>query len=1132
MSPKIHPSIEPAHLAFCLLRNPPIGDCLSELSLEVGMRKKLQSLLRLAPLALLFASVASAQTTGNIIGVVTDAQSGKPVVGALVVATSPFLQGEQTAVTDKAGGFRFQLLPPGDYKLATSFDGFKPAERADLVVRIDKTIRANLSMVPDAVQMEEQVVKTSVAPVINVGSAESGSVVSREFLSSIPGSRGFENVAVTSPTAQFDYFGVSFAGASSPENGYLIDGMNVGDAGFGTLGSQILNNFVQEIDIKTGNFMPEYGFATGGIVSVVTKSGSNEFHGSVFGSLTPGSLTADGKAIGRDAEALARKILPKDGTYKADFGFEIGGPIIKDRLWFYAGFAPQLERTTYSRYQQYTVEDGTTGDAQRDSAGLAIGHTIAGSEQKVTNKFDAYQMIGKLTYLFNENNSIALSVTSVPATETGFSSANGALSSRNYDRPEDFTDVVARYTSKLLNKKLQLELTGGYHLQKKSDKAVTTGSINGATTAVVEWTNTHSLSDFEALGSGVGTNCNVRKPGTLSATDPGFNPCQVVSYTTGGSGFVEDLKLSRLAGKGALTYFAEAGGNHQLKGGVDIQKSTYEHTKGHTGPAGGTAAIREINVDDYSVLNQNVANLIGYANYPNFFQDYRRFGSVASNRQTATDAPGGKTTVKSETTIAAYYLQDSYQPAAVDGLTINAGVRWETQSMGVLDQPGSASLSINNSIGPRIQAVYDWTKQGRSKVAASYGRFFSSFPLDMADRAFGDERQIRAYRNICFDPAAVSDKSQLAGKPEACAIVDGFFRSSSRGVYTYSPTGGSSTPVSPEIKSPFVDMFGGSVEYEVISDLSVGFEYNGRRQGPIIEDMSTDDGATYFIGNPGLGKPFTGPDGTVYDPTNASSTDPVTGRGFNTPFPKPVRDYDGFTFLVKKNYSNNWLAQASYTYSSLRGNYPGFFRPENQQLDPGITSMFDLAGLLANQSGPLPGDMPHAFKFYGSYAFDFGPKLQANAGTALRITSGVPVNYLIAHPDYGPGNGYGLPRGSAGRTPTVTNLDLKGGLTYTITPPYKVQFTVDIFNILNAQTATSVDENWTNNSAQPVINGVCSKRNAASSSNPIAAALADCPDLQYLKSTSGRAVTINSNFAKPTAYQAPLSVRFGLEMSF
>ncbi len=451
------------------------------------MRMKLQRLLLVAPLALIFASVASAQTTGNIIGVVTDAQSGKPIVGALVVATSPASQGEQTAVTDKSGGFRFQLLSPGDYKLATSFDGYKPAERADLTVRIDKTIRANLSMVPEAVQMEEQVVKTGVAPVINVGSAEAGSVVSREFLSNIPVTRGFEGVAVTAPTAQIDRYGIAFAGASSPENGYLIDGMNVGDAAYGTLGSQIINNFVQEIDIKTGSFMPEYGFSTGGIVSVVSKSGSNEFHGSVFGNLTPGALQADGKAIGRDAEALASKLLPKDGTYVADFGFEVGGPIIKDRLWFYAGFAPRLTRSTYERYQQATNLDAT-GAIIRDADGLATATRIAGSEQKITNKIDEYQMIGKLTYLFNENNQVALSVVAVPNTSTGFGSANAALSATMYELVNNSTDVVARYTSKLLNKKLQLEVTGGYHQQVIQNNAVTTNGINGAKTSQVQWT--------------------------------------------------------------------------------------------------------------------------------------------------------------------------------------------------------------------------------------------------------------------------------------------------------------------------------------------------------------------------------------------------------------------------------------------------------------------------------------------------------------------------------------------------------------------------------------------------------------------------------------------------------------------
>jgi hypothetical protein len=1111
---------------------------------------KLQRLLRLAPLALLFASVASAQTTGNIIGVVTDAQSGKPVVGALVVATSPQSQGEQTAVTDKSGGFRFQLLSPGDYKLSTSFDGFKPAERADLTVRVDKTIRANLSMVPDAVTMEEQVVKTSVAPVINVGSAESGSVVSREFLSSVPVTRGFEGVAITVPTAQIDRYGISFAGSTSPENGYLIEGMNVGDTAYGTLGSSLLNNFVQEIDVKTGSFMPEYGFSTGGIVSVVAKSGSNEFHGSIFGNYDPGALRGTPPAIGRNAEALARQTTPKEGTYTADFGFEIGGPIIKDRLWFYAGFAPRLTRTGYERYQQYTTEDpANPGSSILEADGMAKATVIEGSQQSIINKVDEYQMIGKLTYLFNENNQVSLSALIVPNKSTGFVSANGALSATMDERVNDSIDVVARYTSKLLNKKLQLEVTGGYHQQAKNNNAVTTGGIDGGKTSQVQWATTHALSDFETLGSGVGTNCAVRPAGTNGPTDPGYNPCAVLNYLTGGSGFIEDTQLSRLAGKVALTYFAEAAGTHQVKGGIDIQKSKYDHTKGYTGPNGldggndylGGAVLFErsrlVGASTTLLPAGALSTALAAANpgYPRWFQDFRRYGSVSANRLTATDSPGGMINVLSESTNFAYYLQDSWQPSFLDGLTLNAGIRWEAQSMGVPDQPLASSLSINNSIGPRLQAIYDWTRQGRSKVSASWGRFYSAFPLDMADRAFGDERQINTFRNSCAaanSALAGTNKDALAGAPESCAVAQGFYSSSVYGRYTYNPTGSASTVVAPDIKSPYVDMFGGNVEYELFSDLSVGFEYQGRRQGRVIEDMSNDDGNTYAIANPGEGKPFDMGNGTTFDPTTASSFDAATGRAFNTPFPKPERSYDGFTFSVKKNFSNHWLAQASYTYSSLRGNYAGFFRPETGQLDPGITSMFDLASLLANQTGPLPGDMPHSFKAYGSYAFDFGPKLQANAGGGIRVTSGTPVNYLIAHPLYGEGEGYGLPRGSAGRTDTVTNIDLRGGLTYTISPPYMVKFTVDVFNVLNAQTATSVDNNWTFDSTQPIVNGQCSSRNAASKTDPVAGALADCPSLAYMRTTDGLPVTINSNFARPTAYQLPLSVRFGLELSF
>ena len=116
------------------------------------MKKKLMQLARLAPLALLFAGVASAQTTGTITGVVTDGSTGKPVVGALVTATSPAATGEQTVVTDAKGAFTIGNLPAGKYKLSASADGYKAETRADLALGQAVTLRANLAAVPEAVQ--------------------------------------------------------------------------------------------------------------------------------------------------------------------------------------------------------------------------------------------------------------------------------------------------------------------------------------------------------------------------------------------------------------------------------------------------------------------------------------------------------------------------------------------------------------------------------------------------------------------------------------------------------------------------------------------------------------------------------------------------------------------------------------------------------------------------------------------------------------------------------------------------------------------------------------------------------------------------------------------------------------------
>jgi hypothetical protein len=1098
--------------------------------------------LLIVPFMLLLPGPGAAQTTGTMIGVVTDAQTDGPVAGALVVATGPNLQGQQTAITDATGAFRISLLPPGQYRIAADLDGYLPAERSDLTLRLDMTLRANLVLAPATVRMEEQVVTSSRSrPVVDVGSAESGTTISRDFLDDIPVGRGFQDVAIVAPTARFDTFGVAFAGASSPENGYLLDGMSVNDASNGTLGLELRQNFLQEIEVKSGNFMPEYGFSSGGILNAVTRSGSNEFHGSIFGTWTPGPLRADQKAIGRDAEALSAKVLRR-GSDQADLGVEVGGPILKDRLWFYVGFSPGVDRTRMRRVVSAIQEDpANPGSPLRDARGFAVGVEQPAFSREFDNRTIEYQLTSKLTYLFNENNTLAVSFTTTPWTREGLWNAYSDPARALRKDSGSSSQAVARYASKLLEKRLTVELLGGWHRQRYQPGPRVVEGVDQANLPLVQWGWTEPLATFQSV------------PAACRATASGFEPCQVTGYRTGGWGYSEESTTDRFTAKAAVSWLANLIGSHLIKAGAELDRTRslkgYAYSGGQfiealadwaRNPSYRSAATNPDNLANPWVSAAGYLPGQGYGPaygiwYRSTQLGYTTGPSADHSFGSGADILSGFETASVATTLG-LYLQDSWSP--IDGLTVNAGLRWEAQDLGLEGRP--VNLSINDNFGPRAQAIYDWTRQGRSKVSVSWGRFYEAIPLSMSDLMFAYISQVQSYRAFCYDPRADPTHARLQSGPVGCAVRPGFYDTGGSvapgASLTYSGVpDGQGVPVAPNIKGQYVDMFSGTVEYELFPDFSIGLEYQGRRLGRVIEDMSPDDGYNYFIANPGTGAPFHDPNtGNMVDPKLAAGlVDPVTMRTYDAPFPKPRRDYDGLSFSVRKRFSNRWQLQGSYTWSSLRGNYGGLAGGVNEaQLMPNITTSFDLPSLLTNSTGPLPGDSTHQLKAHGSYTFDLGRRFSITVGAGVRAQSGTPVNYMGAHPIYGEGSAFILPRGSAGRTPFLTKVDLGTRLRFVLSPPYAIRLSVDAFNLLDAQQATAVDQNWTFDTVQPVIGGQCHAHNGASGSNPVVTALADCPALSYLRTTDGRPVTINQNFGRGVSYQDPLAIRLGLELTF
>jgi hypothetical protein len=242
------------------------------------------------------------------------------------------------------------------------------------------------------------------------------------------------------------------------------------------------------------------------------------------------------------------------------------------------------------------------------------------------------------------------------------------------------------------------------------------------------------------------------------------------------------------------------------------------------------------------------------------------------------------------------------------------------------------------------------------------------------------------------------------------------------------------------------------------------------------------------------------------------------------------------TLSATKLFSKNWLAQASYTYSVLRGNYSGPFYPEYGQLDPGITAEYDLASLMGNKTGYLPGDQTHQVKLYGAYNWVFGPRISTTVSAGYTGLSGTPVSALGAHPDYGSGSSFIIPRGQAGRTPFTHAVDVGAALNYVIRAPYAVNFRVDVFNLFNTQEILEIDQNYTFDTVTPVSGIDCDSRDSAGSSDPIASLQRDCPGLAFLKTVDGLPVTTNPNFGKAdkglNTFQLPLSMRFSLALQF
>jgi outer membrane receptor protein involved in Fe transport len=335
------------------------------------------------------ASSAYAQNA-QIIGIVKDS-SGAVIPGATATAKNQATGLTRSEVTDATGAYRLVALPPGTYTLTIELQGFSTETRPDIVLVIDQTATIDITLKPAAVA--ETVTVTGESPVVDITASDVSTAVSTRQIQDLPvASRRWIDLAMLTPgTSQdnirgFYYRGNVNIGAGTREysNMVYVDGVNNTWAEMGEPRQNFGMDAIQEFKVSTSTYKAEYGLATGGVLNVVTKSGTNNYHGSAFLFFRDKAITSE--EYFQEQNDIAKHLslgASKPPYRRYQDGGTFGGPIVKDKTHFFFTYERTDENiflsvNTGGLWPQY---DGVYKSAQKRWTYLAkLNHQLSNTQ--------------------------------------------------------------------------------------------------------------------------------------------------------------------------------------------------------------------------------------------------------------------------------------------------------------------------------------------------------------------------------------------------------------------------------------------------------------------------------------------------------------------------------------------------------------------------------------------------------------------------------------------------------------------------------------------------------------------------------------------------------------------------------
>lgn len=613
---------------------------------------------------------AQARVTGaDLSGVVTDA-SGGVLPGATVTVTNVETNIARTVVSDVNGRYVAPALPPGSYGVKVEMPGFAPSVRSGVVLVLGQAIVLDFTLAVGATR--EEVTVTAGVPLVQVGRTELSSVVTQKFIDNLPiNGRDFISFSVITPGVSTDRTpqqgasatsGLSFTGQRARSNNIMVDGLDNNDPVVGAVRAVFSQEAIREFQVLADSYSAEFGKASGGVVNIVTKSGTNDLRGNAFFYFRDKRLNA--KNYFDQYDVFGNPVsLEKAPFNQKQWGATMGGPLKKNRSFFFASF----ERTDIADSRLVTID--ATAASLLNSLGFPV--ETGNVPLKVANT----EFLAKVDHQWQPNHSIVVRVNAADIDREGI---------------DDFGGSVAR--------------------SRGTEQLRTDWAVAASQTDVFSsnWVNefrtqfAHEKQTIQSLDPNCGGPCVDETQGGPTLEITGVASVGRQRFTP------QPRKNDRIQLLDTVSYLS---GGHQVKAGVEYNHiaspGDYNGLPLHFGGRYIFSAIPALGIPSATAalrLGIPAAYVQGYG--------YSGIDTAAADLSlfAQDDWKVGRLTLKPGLRYQRQIWTDfTYQVSDVGGTTFTYPVPQD-----------------HNNLAPRVAAAYDLRGDGRTSVHGSYGMFYEN----------------------------------------------------------------------------------------------------------------------------------------------------------------------------------------------------------------------------------------------------------------------------------------------------------------------------------------------------------------------------------------------------------------------